>query len=642
MSYNILKKYFTISLLMLFCFCFAENHSADSKINSLEEVAINKRLHGKKNTPGLNPALTQIKVACVGNSITAGYGLDSVSERYPTQLNALLGNNYVVRNFGRSGATLLTHGDVPYIEQFQYTAALNFNPDIVVIKLGTNDSKSQNWNPYSSEFMADYEAMIDAFKNLASHPKIFIALPTKAFNDSFGISENNLVNGIRPYIIQVANKKGVSVIDIYDATKNYPNNFPDGIHPTAAGSRRIAEKVRDVLVVPQPDVNLNEYTITAPTAYGYQWFKNGLKIEGAIQQNLTVYDAGSYSVLVKVNDNNEDRVISNPVTVVNNGNLPPSRPYNLSALPLNAQVSLNWQPGYNNETYNIKRANSVNGPFVNINSSVNGTSYADNDVQNGITYYYIVSAANEVAESPDSDIVSATPYNTDLILDTSLVYNIFSVNSGKVLDIAVPSVANGVKIKMADSSDVNNKKWRFVATQNGYYKIDNMLSLKSLSIAGNPAVNNAEIQQLDYLERASQQWRLEDAGNGMIRIYSEASNKLLDAGTGQIGQIIFQSDGDGTDGQLWRLEPTTLSVAGIDQDQGYTIYPSPAKSFLYVISTSAEKISEIRIYNTLGLLVYTKENITDEITQIPVSQFATGVYTVIAGSSKGKKVIIAN
>lgn len=56
-------------------------------------------------------AQKKIKVACIGNSVTAGYLLkDLETESYPSRLQNLLESNYEVGNFGHSGATLLKKG----------------------------------------------------------------------------------------------------------------------------------------------------------------------------------------------------------------------------------------------------------------------------------------------------------------------------------------------------------------------------------------------------------------------------------------------------------------------------------------------------------------------------------------------------
>src|ERR1041384_7347597 len=85
------------------------------------------------------------RVACVGDSITFGSGVvGRESNSYPAVLQHFLGNKFEVRNFGVSGATLLKKGDKPYWKEHAFTNATAFKPNIVVIKLGTNDSKPQN------------------------------------------------------------------------------------------------------------------------------------------------------------------------------------------------------------------------------------------------------------------------------------------------------------------------------------------------------------------------------------------------------------------------------------------------------------------------------------------------------------------
>src|ERR1700743_1835841 len=113
-------------------------------------------------------AQSKIKVACVGNSITFGYGLKP-GEAYPTILQQLLGDKYEVSNFGISSRTLLRKGDKPYWNEAKYKEVLALNPDIVIIKLGTNDPKPQNWQ-YKDDFVKDYEDFIESFKQLPSHP----------------------------------------------------------------------------------------------------------------------------------------------------------------------------------------------------------------------------------------------------------------------------------------------------------------------------------------------------------------------------------------------------------------------------------------------------------------------------------------
>lgn len=98
------------------------------------------------------------------------------------RLGKLLGSGYLVENEGISGTTLLKKGDMPYWTQGRLSQALAFNPKIVTIKLGTNDSKPQNWK-YKSEFEADLNALIDTLGTLASKPVIWLCLPVVHFSD---------------------------------------------------------------------------------------------------------------------------------------------------------------------------------------------------------------------------------------------------------------------------------------------------------------------------------------------------------------------------------------------------------------------------------------------------------------------------
>ena len=98
-----------------------------------------------------------IKVACIGNSVTYGYGIENPdANSYPAVLQQKLGDKYDVRNFGRSGATLLKKGHNPYWQTDEYKNALDFKPHVVVIHLGLNDTDPRNWPNYRDDFIKDY------------------------------------------------------------------------------------------------------------------------------------------------------------------------------------------------------------------------------------------------------------------------------------------------------------------------------------------------------------------------------------------------------------------------------------------------------------------------------------------------------
>jgi lysophospholipase L1-like esterase len=192
-------------------------------------------------------AADTIRVACVGNSITYGSGIKNRdTESYPAVLGQLLGANYQVKNFGLSGRTLLNRGDRPYMNEPTFKIALAFQPDIVVIKLGTNDTKPQNWK-YQSEFKHDLTAMVDSFEALSSKPRIFLCYPATAYAVTWGIDDSIIVHGVMPYVKAVAKANKLKIIDLHKATAGIPELFPDNIHPNAAGARIMATTVFKVV-----------------------------------------------------------------------------------------------------------------------------------------------------------------------------------------------------------------------------------------------------------------------------------------------------------------------------------------------------------------------------------------------------------
>lgn len=189
------------------------------------------------------PRKDAVRVACIGNSITFGAGIRNRSrDSYPSVLARMLGDSYWVKNFGVSTRTMLNKGDHPYMNEPAYKNALAFNPNIVVIKLGTNDSKSFNWK-YKADFMKDAQTMIDAFKGLPSQPKIYLCYPSKAYLTGDGINDDIISKEIIPMIKKLAKKNDLSVIDLHTAMDGMPELFPDRIHPNEKGAQVMAKAV---------------------------------------------------------------------------------------------------------------------------------------------------------------------------------------------------------------------------------------------------------------------------------------------------------------------------------------------------------------------------------------------------------------
>jgi lysophospholipase L1-like esterase len=205
------------------------------------------------------PAEKTVHVACVGDSITYGSGIkDRQHDAYPALLGRWLGTGWDVRNFGVSGATLLKKGDRPYFKQKDHEAAVAFAPDIVVIMLGTNDSKHRgdgsleadkavdNWQ-YKADYVPDYEELIAEFRKANPNVKVYLCLPTPCFPGRWGINNKTIHDEIIPLVRQVAQTDHASIIDLNTALADKSNLFPDTVHPNAEGARLMVVTIYQAL-----------------------------------------------------------------------------------------------------------------------------------------------------------------------------------------------------------------------------------------------------------------------------------------------------------------------------------------------------------------------------------------------------------
>ena len=196
---------------------------------------------------------SQTRIACVGDSITYGATIrDKSHDSYPAQLGTMLGRKYSVKNFGASGYTLQESCDRPYTSHKRYKKSLDFKPDVVLIMLGTNDTKPYNW--ISTEaFQDDYRQLILSYQELPSRPDVILMTPASVFPENF--------NPAKPYKIragvageaakavrELAKELGLPFIDIHEVTASHPEFFlQDGVHPNELGAKAIARTVYEAL-----------------------------------------------------------------------------------------------------------------------------------------------------------------------------------------------------------------------------------------------------------------------------------------------------------------------------------------------------------------------------------------------------------
>ncbi len=179
------------------------------------------------------------RIACVGDSITE-------RSLYPEKLQTLLGNGFLVANFGVAGATVTDVSVFPYSDQHEFQRAIDFEPDVVLIMLGTNDANPQIAYSHDS-FEEDYGEIVRAFQQLPSEPQIVVVKSPPIFSTTSAYNNTYLVDTVFPSIDNFADEMNLPTIDMYSVLENHSDYFTDGVHPNDEGAAVIASTVYDAL-----------------------------------------------------------------------------------------------------------------------------------------------------------------------------------------------------------------------------------------------------------------------------------------------------------------------------------------------------------------------------------------------------------
>ncbi|HTD87498.1 MAG TPA: fibronectin type III domain-containing protein, partial [Candidatus Binatia bacterium] len=114
------------------------------------------------------------------------------------------------------------------------------------------------------------------------------------------------------------------------------------------------------------------------------------------------YPAGTF--VLRQADNTGNNMYGVVVAAAN----PPAAPTNLSAVEGDTKVTLTWSASAGANQYVVRRSTTSGGPYSNIGTN-SSTRYIDTGLNNGTTYYYVVSARGTGGDSDNSSEVAATP-----------------------------------------------------------------------------------------------------------------------------------------------------------------------------------------------------------------------------------------
>jgi lysophospholipase L1-like esterase len=193
-----------------------------------------------------------IRVACIGDSITEW-------SHYPEELQQKLGEGYIVGNFGVAGSAVTKDSELPYMNQSAFQEAKDFQPQVVIIMLGTNDAKDVNYDSIG-RFTGDYEFLINQYDDLPGDQQIYLVKPPPIYENSLGLDNSKLEQGVIPKIDRVADDQDLPTIDVNSAMADHSEYFPDGVHPNGDGAEVIADTINNALTL---DIT-QDYQGTAP------------------------------------------------------------------------------------------------------------------------------------------------------------------------------------------------------------------------------------------------------------------------------------------------------------------------------------------------------------------------------------------
>lgn len=209
----------------------------------------------------------KIKVVCMGDSITEGFGLgDDERVYYPSVLQELLGDSYEVFNKGVSGScatnTTLSDGRIvgyPYPRQPRYYEGLALEGDIYIVMLGTNDAQDGRYDveegqdpcsiliDYEPQFTHSLQCIVDDIRKSNPQARIYIIKPVPVLNCIWRKHQQRYLDRLLPHYDEVVEANdNMVLLSAYDAFMSYKEKplevlyQEDGLHPNLEGAKLIA------------------------------------------------------------------------------------------------------------------------------------------------------------------------------------------------------------------------------------------------------------------------------------------------------------------------------------------------------------------------------------------------------------------
>lgn len=182
-------------------------------------------------------------VACVGDSFTSGFGLDSPeSEAYPAVLSSLTGEfSFTTENYSAEMVTVNEESYLSFAMTKAYARSMKTEADIILFVMGANDAI---WTPEQTDLAEDFEKLLQAYLKLPQKPKVIVMTPPRLVGTSK--FDDEMAEVVRTETA-VAKKLNLEVIDLFTFSEGMSAYSSDKVHLNAEGHRLVAEYIYKAL-----------------------------------------------------------------------------------------------------------------------------------------------------------------------------------------------------------------------------------------------------------------------------------------------------------------------------------------------------------------------------------------------------------
>ena len=219
----------------------------------------------KQTISGNNIDFSDIKITCLGDSITQAVNLDNLDNyqelAYPHILQETLDARKVY-NLGIGGSSIGRYWADAFVDRYQ---KIPEDSDIILVMGGTNDefcaSLVEFGNPAERKrrtFWGDLDELMDGLKTDYPNAEVIFMTPLpNSLQDYLKIQHPYLIpqDKFADVIKELADEHGMEVIDLYNSNildghdkDNVLHFMPDGVHPNADGYEILGEHVAADLI----------------------------------------------------------------------------------------------------------------------------------------------------------------------------------------------------------------------------------------------------------------------------------------------------------------------------------------------------------------------------------------------------------